>query len=186
MTFPKLSTHNYASLLTNVSCTEELTQTRSPNSLVRPKWTRTMGRYMEHALHYQEMLYSQYPQKVLTLLLIKQPHITESWLQSLPGSYTNPRPEMDDSHQQHHKEDQLHPRLLAQKPSVLPTSCRKTAYISLVRSALQYTPTSTMTLTNYKASRDEQLASSTTITKRPLSWMCHQHAERPRTAVTSK
>ena len=77
-------------------------------------------------------------QQVLTLLLLEQPHITTSWLQSLPGSYTNPRPEMEDSRQQHHKEGQLHPRLFAQKPSVLPPSCRKTAYISLVHSALEY------------------------------------------------
>ena len=84
-------------------------------------------------LQYPKMLYSQYPQ-VLTLLLFEQPHITTSWLQSLPGSYTNSRPEMDDSHQQHHKEGQLHPRLLAPKLSVLPPS----AYISLVRSALEY------------------------------------------------
>ena len=41
---------------------------------------------------------------------------------------------MDDPHQQHHKEGQLHPRLLAPKLSVLPPS----AYISLVRSALEY------------------------------------------------
>ena len=52
MTFPKLSSHEYASLLTNVSCTGELTQTRSPNSLVRPKRARTMDRYMGHALQY--------------------------------------------------------------------------------------------------------------------------------------
>ena len=45
---------------------------------------------------------------------------------------------MEDSRQQHHKEGQLHPRLFAQKPSVLPPSCRKTAYISLVHSALEY------------------------------------------------
>ena len=118
---------------------ENQLMTRSPTSPVRPKWARTMGRYMGHALQYQKMLYSQYPQQVHTLLLLEQPHISTSWLQSLPESYTNPRPEMDDSHdQQHHKEGQLHHRLLAQKPSVLPPSCRKTAYISLVRSALEY------------------------------------------------
>ena len=83
-------------------------------------WTRTMSRYMGHALQYQKILYYQYPQQVLTLLLLEQPHIATCWLHSLPGSHINPRPEMDDSHQQHHKKGQLHPRLLAQKPLVLP------------------------------------------------------------------
>ena len=97
-----------------------------------------MSRYMGHALQYQKILYYQYPQQVLTLLLLEQPHIATCWLHSLPGSHINPRPEMDDSHQQHHKKGQLHPRLLAQNLRFCPPSCRKRAYISLVRSVLEY------------------------------------------------
>ena len=107
-------------------------------------WARTMSRYMGHALQYQKILYYQYPQQVLMLLLLEQPHITTHWLHSIPGSHINPWPEMDNSHQHHHKEGQLHSRFLEQKHLVLhppppPPSCRKTAYsISFVHSALEY------------------------------------------------
>ena len=52
--------------------------------------------------------------------LSEQPHPMYNRLTavptSVPGSYTNPWPEVDE----HHKEGQLHPMLRAQKPSVLP------------------------------------------------------------------
>ena len=109
------------------SCTGKSAHKKITKFSVRSKsnelewWADTW--MMEYALKYQNMLYPQYPQQVLTLLLSEQPHPTTGWLQSLPGSgsYTNPWPEMDDPHQQHQKEGQLHPRLLVQKPSVLPT-----------------------------------------------------------------
>jgi len=92
--------------------------TRSPNYPIRPKWARMMGRYMGHAFSTILLNIFSGPTPSPQLLLSEQPHITIGWLQSLP---TNSWPEMDDSHQQHHKEGQLHPRLLVQKPLALPT-----------------------------------------------------------------
>ena len=53
-----------------------------------------------------------------------------------------------------------------------PPSCRKTAYISLVHSVLEYSAEMCSSLHQPKL-------------QRPLPWTCHQHAERTRTAVAS-
>ena len=123
-------------------------------------------------------LYSQYPQ-VLRLPLLEQPHITTSWLQSIPGSYTNPWPEMDDSQShQHHKESQLHPKL---QENSLHLPCL--LFFRRQCCSLGSIPTKW----HWQARKHPEMCSSLhqPQLQRLHPWMCHHHAETPRTAVAS-
>ena len=69
-----------------------------------------------------------------------------------------------------------------------PSSFRKTAFISLVRSALKY---STAVWDPYQQNDIDNLESTQRCAARFINhnynyWVCHQHAERPRTAAASK
>ena len=98
---------------------------------------------------------------------------------------------MDDSHQQHHKESQLHPRLLVQKPLALPTLLQENSLhlpcpfcLRILRCSLGPLPAKW----HWQTRKHPETWSSLHQPKlqRLLPWMCHQHAERPRTAVASK
>ena len=124
-------------LQTTASCTavSDLCGT-TPYS--RPTWTWEVGHNMWYAIQRQHVLCYEHKPEIKSLLSTRQSNPQTSRRNSIPRCNSFRRSQIKSTYQKHHQKAKSTLGFLTRNLKHCPKSCKKTVYLALVRSTLEY------------------------------------------------